>query len=176
MAATMTGLTGRIALTVSITTQKSLDQSTPSDSLSYSYEESFTFGAGALQMNSWFHDSRSLAGGANETLDLANAANTLKDAFGDVLNLANVKVLIIENTSTNAATSIAVGAAAATAFDGFLGDASDVVNIMAGEVKILVLRTDADGYTTTSKNNLKITNSDGVNAATYNILVGGDSN
>jgi hypothetical protein len=174
MAATLTGFTGTFKITLSIVAEKSLDLSTPKDTLSYSYSSTYAYGAGALQCDCLWHDSRTLALSTSENLDLAGS---LTDAFGDTVTFANIKILIIENTSTAGQGTLHVGGAAATQFDTWLGDASDEVVIIAGESKVLISRVDADGYVATggADDLLKVDNQDGVNSATYKIIVAGDS-
>ena len=56
----------------------------------------WTFGTGANQINVLFQDQRS-TDDTGETLDL-NSGATLKDSFGNVLTMENLKFLYIKNT------------------------------------------------------------------------------
>ena len=174
MAATLTDLTATLTIQFTAVAKKAIDQSTPQDALSYNYEQSYTYGNGALELDVLWHDTRTLGAGANESIDLAGS---LSDGFGDTVNLANVKILIIENTSADAASSIVVGGAAGTQFDAWLGSATDLIRIEPGESKVLISRTDADGYASTGAADdlLKILNENGGAGATYKIIVAGDA-
>lgn len=77
------------------------DDSTLVDPLSYAISQVFSDGVGANQVNYLWHDRRTLAGSANESLDLANASNTLVNYRNEALNLARVKLLVIKNRSAS---------------------------------------------------------------------------
>jgi hypothetical protein len=96
MAATLTNLTIDLGIEFVCHAAKSLDLTSAEQTLTYSYRQTFGYGAGALQCNALWHDSRTLAASANEDLDLYGS---LSDGFGSTLNFANIKILIIENTS-----------------------------------------------------------------------------
>jgi hypothetical protein len=77
---------------------KNLDYSNAMDEVKLSLSQEFTPGVGSEQGDLVFGpDRRTLAGGANESLDLAGGG--LVDAFGNALNFAKVRALVIENLS-----------------------------------------------------------------------------
>lgn len=174
MAATLTNLTIAVALRVTANAVKAIDLSAPKDSLAYDYSASFTFGNGAAQCDALFHDSRSLASSTSEDFDLAGGGT---DAFGDTVTFANVKLLLIENTSPDADAILDIGGAAANQFSTLMGAVDDEIKIHPGESKLLICRTDADGFVVTggTADLLKIDNQSGSNTATYKIIIAGDS-
>lgn len=76
---------------------------------------------------------RPLAGGANEDLDLAGV---LSNAFGAVINAAEIIVVLVEAGNT----ALRFGPAAANGFVGPFNAAADRLNIAAGEYQVLSSR------------------------------------
>lgn len=118
-------LTGRCSLSINWVHTKDLDLSDPVDRFSLVMEEAFAAGSGSGQVNKAFRDNRTLAGGANEELDLAGG---LTDAFGATLTFTKIKVLAIRN---NADSALSVGGAAANGFSAWAGDPTDIVKLAA---------------------------------------------
>lgn len=116
-------LTGVCRLTIGATHTKDLDLADPVSRLSQTWERMFASGSGDGQINKIFHDTRSLAGAADEELDLAGG---LTDQFGAVLTFTKVKVLAIRN---NADSALSVGGAAANGFSAWAADPTDVVKL-----------------------------------------------
>ena len=85
-----------IALTLYSKYTKSLDLSTPEDVISLARNIELADGTGSGKANRHWSDERSLAEGANETIDLM----ALTDAFGRTLTFTKLKFLYIKNTST----------------------------------------------------------------------------
>ncbi|RJR38686.1 MAG: hypothetical protein C4567_12455 [Deltaproteobacteria bacterium] len=88
----------RLGIIIRHTATKTMDYSTPVDELNKSISQDFAAGVGSEQGDLVFHDKRTLAGGANESLDLAGGG--LTDAFGAALAFAKVRALVIENLSS----------------------------------------------------------------------------
>ena len=132
----------------------------------------FTNGTGANQMDLLYGpDVRTLGATTGEDLDLAGGVN---NSFGTALTFARVKLLCVLADSGNNGL-IQVGGAAATQFVNWVAHSSDIVNVRADGMLLLVAR-DATGYAVTGGTGdlLKIYNS-GAAGATYTILVGGCS-
>jgi|GEM_PF-5041831 len=168
MATPLTNLNTKVQLLLQLTAQKAIDLATPQNSITKNETLQTTFGTGAAKADLEFSDSRTLIASANETLDLVGS---LSGAFGDTLSFAKIKGLFVKNTSDEAAIKIEGGA---NPPDNMI----DVPSLPAGGVAMLAV-ADADGLfgalAAGSKDEIKITNLDGVNAATYEIILWGES-
>lgn len=144
----------------------------PSLTLNLSYAQ----GTGAGQADRVHISRRTLAGAANESLDLAGS---LTDPFGAVLTFARIKAIIILLQPTTAAAFLRVGGAAANGFVNWVADATDKVIVRNGpKGGFLALGCgDATGYPVTAGTGdlLKIENGDASLAATYDLCVIGAS-
>jgi len=106
---------------------------------------SFSNGTGAGNANQHWSDTRTLADGANETLDLAGG---LTDAFGDTVTFANVKALYLYNKSSDA--NLVIGGAASNAFSALFGDAADKMVLAPGGRLLVWATASASGYAVTA--------------------------
>lgn len=158
-------LTALIRLLVSSTYIKDLDLRDPKDVLSKTYEQEFASGTGSGKANLQFVDSRELADGASESLDLAGS---LLDAFGATLTFVKIKVLLIKNLSTTQ--TLSIGGAASTAWSAWLGDPTDVVKIGPGAMALLVCDPVGVAVGAGSTDLLKIANSAGA-VCDYDIVI-----
>jgi len=182
MAATLTNLVAALQVTLDATATKTTDLTVPVDVLANPKLLSTTFGTGANKADEIWHDRRVLALSTAEELDLAGS---LTNAFGDTINLATVKAILIYNRTDETTTSpahtattaiIAIGGAAANTWDGPFSDSSDIVNLATGGI-FIVTRPDATGMAVTAGtgDKLKIDNLDGANEALYDIVLIGES-
>lgn len=162
-------LSASLAIRLQVTQSEALDQSVRTDLINKLIEQAFADGTGADQANKAWSDSRTLADGASETLDLYGG---LTDAFGATINFTKIKLLLIASRAANT-TILSVGAAAAPLAN-LLGDAaSDLLKIHPGGVHLtLAPQATAIGVTATSADGLKIANAAGA-AATYDIFIVG---
>jgi hypothetical protein len=130
-----------------------------------------TNGTGANQASKMYVAKRTLAGGANETLDLAGS---LTDQFGSTITFTAVKGLKISLLTDTTASSILVGNTGANGWLGLFNATTDAVKIRNG-YSFAVFGTDAAGMAVTAGTGdlLKVLNQDGANVATYTILVYG---
>ncbi len=161
-------LTAKIPIAFNITNTKDVDLSTVRDFFNDTRGKNFTDGTGANQVDTLFHDNRTLADGANETLDLADGS--LSDAFGDAVAIDELKVVYIKNNSTDA--NLLIGAAGATSIALF-GDVSDTLSLPPGG-EFLFIAPDANGVDITTNADLKIEHDGtGSSSLTYDILVAG---
>ncbi|MEN6335555.1 MAG: hypothetical protein ABFE01_14995 [Phycisphaerales bacterium] len=158
-------LTATVNIVIGASLTSALDLSTSRNDLSLNAPISFANGTGANQANMIFQDSRTLADGANETLDLY-ASGALLDPFGTLLTLTKLKFVYIENTSTDA--SLLVGGG--TTPVGIFADASDILTLPPGG-KFIWSAPNADGITITTNKNLKLEhNGTGSSTLTYKIV------
>lgn len=158
-------ISGTIKPSWNIVETKSLDLSTPRDALSLSETHTITDGTGADQFDEHFHDTRPIAAGANDDLDLAGG---LTDAFGNTITFSAIKALQIINSGT---VEIQIDQSVANGFTAWF---TGIQKIPAGGTLQLVAPT-AAGYAVTAGTGdiLRITNNDGSTAASYKIAIGG---
>jgi hypothetical protein len=154
---------------ISLDTKITADMSSPRDAINKTFTVDLDVGTGSGQANQYFADLRTLAGGANEELDLAGV---LENRFGQTVTFANIKFIFIENTATTDST-LAVGGAAANAFINWVGNATDIVNIPGQGVFILGSNARDFDVTAGTGDKLKLENLDGVNSLSYNIIIVG---
>lgn len=164
--------TGTSKFSVDLLLTDVLDDQSPRNTLALERKTTWTDGTGANAAETFFHDERTLGNGANEVLDLADAANALKDAFGVSLELTAVKLLIVHNKSGNGA-SMTVGPPAANGWVTAMA-ASDLMTIVDGG-GFYIEAPDASGYavTATTGDLFTITNLDGSNSLLYSITIVG---
>lgn len=125
-----------------------------------------TDGTNTLQMNAMVSTSGTLAAGATNALTLG----AINNGFGDAISFKRVTVLGLAGASTNAA-AITLGGAAAGAFAGWAGDATDKIKVMPGGFAFFAAPS-TNGYTVGTATNLWIINT-GASAASYNLYIGG---
>src|SRR6185312_7528683 len=94
--------------------------------LNYEKNDVLSTGSGASQASEVFSDTRTLASGANETLDLNGS---LTDALGASVAFTKVKILMIRNNGT---TALTVGGAATNGFISPFGTATDTIKVQPG--------------------------------------------
>lgn len=126
---------------------------------------SWTYGTSASQVNVIYADTRTLADGANETLDLY-ASGSLEDVFGTALTMTALKLLYIKNNSSDA--TLKIGGGASADLDIF-ADTSDKALIKPGGF-FLWIDPSAAGLTITTNKNLKIEH-DGTGSDTMDVDV-----
>ncbi|MEU8537150.1 hypothetical protein [Streptomyces parvulus] len=150
-----------------------LDMGTGRAPQSLSRSVSLGSGTGAGKADRVFSDRRTLAASGTEDLDLAGV---LLDAFGATITFARVKGLIVAAAAGNT-NNVLVGAASGSPWATLL-NSTGVVTLRPGA--FLAVGTgvaDPTGYavTATSADLLKIANSAGSTAVTYDIHVIGCS-
>ena len=142
------------------------DLSTPTDNLVQDYSVTLATGSGADQANVIFHDQRTLADAAVDTLDLY-ASGSLLDPLGVALTMEQLKVLYLANTSTT--NSLTIGPSA-TAVALCADKASDII-IIPPEGKFLWTSPASGGLDLTTNKNLVLTHdSTDATALIYNII------
>lgn len=152
------------------------DISTPSDTKRFIISQDIADGSGDDQMQDMFRVQASVSPGEGneDTYDLAGGVT---DAFGNTLEFATVKRILIYNTATTAGEDLTVGGptggtTGALITDVFDGDNDSRVKIRAGGV--LDLWTRLTGYTVTGGSaDVLVIKNIGVAAITYQLLIGG---
>ena len=156
---------GTIKASWEVAHTNALDLSTTRDALSLPKAHTITDGSGANQFNEQFHDTRPIAGGANDDIDLAGG---LTNAFGATITFTAIKALQVINTGT---VEIQIDQSLA---NGWVAAMTGTQKIAAGGSYQFVAPT-AAGYVVTADSGdlLRITNNDAVVAAEYDIAIGG---
>jgi len=126
---------------------------------------SFSFGEAANQITQLYHDSVVLADGANTTLNLYDSG-TLKDSFGNDVEISALKLLLVKNNSTDATLLLLGGNSADLPI---CSDPADQIKIPPGGTFIWTNMSAAGTDITTNKN-LKLTH-DGTGSSTMNVSV-----
>lgn len=159
-----------VAATAQLT--KSADLSSVSAPLQFSRSVKLASGTGAGKANVLFADTRTLAASATEDLDLSGS---LLNALGDAAVFVRVKGLIVSAHSANT-NNVVVGAAASNAWATLL-NSTGAVTLRPGAVAAFMAGTADTGWAVTSSTGdvLKVANSAGSTAVTYDIVVIGDS-
>lgn len=139
--------------------------------LAVNYQQSFSSGSGAGQVDLIWHDRRTLAPSATENLDFAGV---LTDPFGAALTFARIKALLIVAAAGNTH-NVNVTRPAVNGVPLFLA-ASDGMPVHAGG-PLFWADPGAAGVVVTAATGdlLTVTNAGAVSAVTYDIAVLGGS-
>lgn len=131
----------------------------------------FVDGTGANQANLVWSDSRTLASGATENLDLAGV---LTGMLGGTVTFSCIKAIRVRSAAGNT-TNLLIGGAASNGFAGCFGDPTDTVKVKPGG-EFLWIDPGAAGEPVTAGTGdlLKIANGSGA-AATYTIEILGEA-
>lgn len=158
-------LTGRTGVVIDLKNIKALDLNEVLDELGIDTSIKWTFGTGANQANVLYHDKLTIAQSADETLDLY-ASGSLKDAYGDALTMAAIKLLYIKNTSEDLTVSVFGGAALDLLI---MGGTTDALKLPPGGFEFWACPT-AAGIVTTTNKNLKLAVSAGTGSAIIELV------
>jgi len=160
-----TDLTGKTSIIIDLKNIKDLDLNKVLDELGIDTGIKWTFGTGINQANVLFHDKRTIAQGASETLDLYESG-TLKDAFGDALTMEAIKFLYVKNTSEDLIVSVFGGGVLDLLI---MSGTTDSYQLPPGSFMLWACPT-AAGIVTTVNKNLKLTVSAGSGSAIIEIV------
>lgn len=143
--------------------------STLTDNIQITFSDELNEGTGADFADAVYHSSgRNLIASGSETFDLAGG---ISDKFGNTLTLATVKLIYIKNTSTTITTTLEVGNAT-NAWEGWTTTATSTITVGPGGMVCLFDPTaNAMEVTAATGDILQVTNNDGSNAATYDIII-----
>lgn len=166
------GLTTTVRSTVKTELTATQGESTPTDTLEETNSFNWADGTGADQADVEWHDTRTLAGSASETLDLAGS---LTNGLGQTATFAKVCLLEIVNQGTNAADILNVGGAASNAWESWVGLAGSIFKV-GPEGRFYMDNPSAAAFAVTAGtgDQLKIENVGG-NTLTYRIRIVGRS-
>lgn len=158
--------------------QDALDLATVKDTSSLAYTKALATGTGSNLADRIWHDSRAIASGANDDLDLTALTQSI---FGDTTTIAFVQVkgILIVNTSTTAGDELILDSSVANAYKGlFNGSATSKVEI--GPDSALLISAKQAGFAssgTVSGTNkvIRVSNPGGGTSITYKIAILGTS-
>ena len=172
-------VTTTLKLQFDVTSNKSLDLSTPKDVLALLHEFSWADGTGANQADLAWWDRRTVNSASNDDIDLSGVVT---DGFGDTIALARVRFLAILNR--HASLTITAGPASSNGWSTWINGTTPTVNIPPATTVNSVVRPgtfvlvapDATGYAVTAGTGdiLRIANAGGSNVD-YDIVVLGAS-
>lgn len=166
-------LNADVAASIRWVLNEELDLSTVSDSSKLDFAVSLADGSGNNQVDAIWHDERTVAGGAQDDLDLSNLTRTLFGAAVSVA-LARVKAILIVNRSTAPGDDLTIGAAPANAFAGPF-DGSATAKVVCGADSALVLCKKVDGWDVTGTSKILRIDNPQAGAITYRIVILGVS-
>jgi hypothetical protein len=166
-------VTTDVGVSVSVRNTGTTDLSSPVDVLLKQYGVHLESGAGAGMADRVFHDQRTLAASATETLDLAGS---LTDAFGATQAFARVKAIIVKAAAANT-NNVIIGANASADFVGLLNAAGTITLRPGMAFAAFVGSADATGMvvTATTADLIKVANSAGSTSVTYDVIIVGNS-
>lgn len=166
MSGTMSG--AQLILKINSTLLNPLNLNTADDPVAKDYTQNLSNGTGANQASQQWHDQRTLAASASETLDLAGV---LTNAFGQTVTFAKIKAMIIHAAPANT-NDVLVGGAASNAWLGWVGDVTDIVKVKPGGTLIWVA-PDVNGGAVVSGTGdiLKVANSSSGTGIVYDIIL-----
>lgn len=131
----------------------------------------FTDGVGVNQCNRMYKESGTIAASGSTTITLSSVTNS----FGTSIAFARIKSLYFELQTTTTASSVLLGAAGTNPWVAMLAGTTPQIRVLNGGVLFMGIGT-AAGYvvTASSSDQLKITNADASNTATWRmVLMGG---
>lgn len=135
----MAGVTGTLAVRLAARfTAASVGGAAPQ--VNYDVARELVFEPGTADLNDadvLYRATRQLAASANENLDLAGV---LTNAFGAVVNAAEIVALLIEADAANV-NNVAFGPAAVSGFVGPFNAAADRLTVRPGDFHLLTCRT-----------------------------------
>jgi hypothetical protein len=164
-----------LTLALAATSSLQRDLSKATDPLSYAISQAFADGTGLNAFNRVFSDTRTLASGANERLNMYSFGGApVTDPVGQALTLSRVALLVIKNKNTTAGNKLVIGndATSAAWISPFTAN-TDTIAIEPGGCLIL-LAPSAAGYVVANTTNhlLKILNA-GSGSVDYDVVVFG---
>ena len=163
-------LTANCEVKMTLSYTKTTDLGTVPYVLNLGRGRTFTNGTGANKADVLFDDQRTLADGADETLDLRDG--TLTDTLGVALTMDILRYLYIKNGSTDA--NLLIGGAAATPIGLFADAASDILSLPPGG-EFVFFAPNATGIDLTTNAHLKLAHSGvGTSTLTYDIIAVGE--
>lgn len=164
-------LTTKLTLDLDATLSDVLDLATASAPIQYRKQQKLTSGTGAAQADRIFHDRRTVAASATDTIDLAGA---MVDALGDPAVFARVKAVIVVADAANV-NNVNVVREGTNGVPLFLA-LGDGIGVQPGGLFAWMAPTAAGVVVTAGTGDLlNLVNSAGGSSVTYDIVIIGAS-
>lgn len=144
-------LSSQLGISVVATDDNTVELSRLVDYLNLNRGKTFSEGEGADQVDMVFHDTRPLADGANETINLHDG--TLTNKVGISITMDKLKMLYIKNNSADA--DLIIGAAGVNAIALFGTPATETLNLPP-KGEFVFLCPDANGVDISVNADLKL--------------------
>ncbi|MFI1942056.1 hypothetical protein ACH44C_33600 [Streptomyces purpureus] len=166
-------VTSDFGIRASVRNTKASDLTTTADALDFVRGVHLESGTGAGKADRVFHDQRTLAASATETLDLAGV---LTDVYGAAITFARVKFIAISAASGNT-NNVIVGANASNDWVGLLNAAGTITLRPGASFAAMSGSADATGMAVTAGTGdlIKVANSAGSTSVTYDVVIVGVS-
>jgi hypothetical protein len=170
-AQTTTGLQGTINFKVNLTQDASVSFGVSRFILDKSFDNSFTTGSGANQIDRLYAKQRTITASSNEDLDFAGS---LTDNFGQTITMARIKGYCFKAASTNT-NNVVITRPASNGVPIFVA-ASDAISLTPGESTCRVIPS-ATGIAVTAGTGdlINVSNSGAGTSVTYDVVVVGSS-
>ncbi len=168
-----TTLSGSLSVGLNLTeSATAAGGTTKSGQTNYTYGVVIAPGATTGLFDCCYAVQTTLAGSGSVTVDLSGV---LLDLFGTAVNFARLNYMWINLTDTTAASSVAVGNAAATPLDGWISTVTYTVKVLNDGM--LLIGDNGTGYpvVNAATDKIKILNNDGALSAYVNHLYLGRS-
>ena len=133
-----------LRMVANFTERSALDLGNADMMVNKAFSNTFTDGTGDDQVDLVFTDQRTINASSDDELDLYGS---LTDAFGNTLNFAKVKVIVIKASAANS-NNINIGGSASNPFDGPFLSSSDIHVLQPDG--IYVTTAPNTGYTVTA--------------------------
>ena len=152
-------------------TENALDIGTASFRFNETLTQAFAQGVAANQANQMWTDSRSIAGSANDDIDLAGGVTS---AFGAAITFTSIKAIIVQAAAANA-NNLIMGGEGTNPFETMFGLADATLIIQPGGMLVLTA-PGATGYvvTATTGDILRFTNA-GAGTINYDLYIIGET-
>jgi hypothetical protein len=158
--------TGKAMILFNIVSYTDNDLSDVEDTLTLTAGVDFADGTAADQANLLWSDTRTLADGGSDELDINDG--TLSNNFGVALTMTKLKLLYVRNNSADA--NLLIGGAATTPIAIFSDAASDKIKLPP-EGEMLFIAPNVDGVSVTTNKHIKIAHDGtGSSTLTYDII------
>ena len=160
---------GTISLGLALRLNGGVDIGSAYQSVDSTYQNIFTNGTGANQVNQMWTDTRTIAASTTEDLDLYGS---LTNTFGTTLNFTSSKAIIIAALAANTNDLLVGGDAASVPIFGAVGD---YIIVKPGGL-FMITNPGATGFvvTDTTGDILQIANSSSGTSVTYDIIILGE--
>ena len=177
-------LSGSVRAAASVTATKDFDLASGTVALSRNWSFTVDSSAAAQTSDLLWQDAGTLGASAAVTIDLSGTGSgDPKDYWGDDARFDRAHTVLIKNTTAGAAAGesvLAVGGGSdgtgTNAFRWLFGDDADTLEIPPGGFVAAAPGQDAGWNVTDSTGDiLRLSNKDGSNAATYQVIVIGES-